>query len=176
MKNKKMILLLAMVLVVMFFSGCTVVRWAKYNSTEVQEFKKQLLSEHNNVKNITIKYYVPTVQIAFDVEKDITEEEILEIFYKTKTLLTDEIFQSKFFEAFFSQYTEVDSNVYPEASVVFYVKGNTDTKYEFRSFYYKNRDSVAKDIDGYNTWYYSNKDKQMQLPDTYEEAGDFKLN
>jgi hypothetical protein len=154
-------------------TGCMV--YNNLNTKQINTFKKELKAAHKGIKKLEIKYSVPSLYFIYSFKKT-TEDEMFDIFYKTKELILNEDFQKDFFEKFFNTYfkedKDSDEKPYPSVSIDFDLNNDGEYEYQFESMYYKHpyNSGGKNEIDGYKTWaYWDFKSESKPVPEKEEK-------
>ena len=152
---------LSLITIVMLFftliTGC--MAYSNRNTKQINTFKKELEAAHKGIKKLEIKYSVPSLYFTYSFKKT-NEDEMFDIFYKTKELILNEDFQIDFFEKFFNTYfkeaKELAKKPYPSVFINFDLNNDGEYEYQFESMYYKQpyNSGGKNEFDGYKTWTY----------------------
>jgi len=139
------------------------------NTEQTNKFKKEIRTNYKRIKNLEIKYSIPSICFNYSFEKT-SEDEMFDIFYETKNLIQNEDFQKDFFKKFFKTYfkKESDQKIYPKAYVQFDFNNDGEYEYQFYSMYYKQsyNSGEENEIDGYKTWtYWDFKNEPKPVPE-----------
>lgn len=153
----------------MLITGC--MTYHNLNTKQVNTFKKELKADYKGIRKLEIKYSVPSLYFVYTL-KTATEDEMFDIFYKTKELIQNEDFQKDFFKKYFSNYfkeeADLDVKSYPEIYINFDLNNDDKYEYQFESTYYKqsNNSDGENEIDGYKTWtYWDFKSESKPVPE-----------
>lgn len=147
-------------LVMLFFTlvtGCMTYR--NLNTKQVNTFEKEIKAAHKEIKKLEIKYSAPSLYFIYFFKKT-SEDEMFDVFYKTKELILNEDFQEDFFEKFFNTYfkenKELAEKPYPSIFIDFDLNNDGKYEYQFESMYHKQpyNSGEKNEIDGYKTWTY----------------------
>lgn len=147
-------------LIFTLFIGCTT--YLNLNLKQVNTFKKELMTSHKNIKKLKVRYSTPSLTFDYTLENS-NEEEVFDIFHKTKELILDEDFQEDFFEKFFNTYFKEEKEIaeyhYPSMYINFDLNNDSKYEYQFHAQYYRcfrneGVEGVKKEFDGYKTWIY----------------------
>jgi len=151
---KKIFLLITM----LTFILCSCTTYTSLKTTQIVQFKKDIMSEFKQVSSITTKFSVPIIYFNYKLKNGSSENDMINIFYSTKELVQKEDFQKEILDTYFKKYpTEKSGNkYYPDIYITFDFDNNNDIEFEFTSSYYtkptiKNKNT---EVDMYKTWVY----------------------
>ena len=156
-------------IVMLFFSataGCMV--YHNLNTKQIDTFKEELKAAHIGMKRLDIKYSVPSLYFDYSFKKA-NENEMFDVFYKTKDLILNEDFQEdffgKFFNNYFKEYKDSKEKPYPSIFINFDLNNDGKYEYQFDSMYYKQpyNSNKRNEIDGYETWSYWDFNSEPKL-------------
>ncbi len=144
----------------LFLSGC--MTYKPLNTQQVDQFRKMITSEHTQIEILTVRYATPTVEFDYLLKGEISQEEMLDIFYKTKEVILSKVFQKDVIDGIYYKKTYDSERYYPTMSIRFNIKDKEcpyNFPYIFESKYYTyvttgdpSNPTTSKILNGYNTW------------------------
>jgi len=128
-------LLCISLILVFFLVGC--MTETRVYTAQIAEFTKNIKADHPNVKNFKVHYTTPGFSINYTLKKPISQNEAMELFYKTKDLYFSDRFQKEVVEdIYYKKYTMYTDNgrFPPHIYIGIVFPGNGDEKRTVHSF------------------------------------------